>query len=105
MKIDDLNTINALNTLPVESSSGKENANVQKDNIKVPQQDRVALTTRKTEIEKLAKTVGELPDVRSDKVAALKQAIEDGSYRVDGAKVAEKMIKNFNGLKDSGGAE
>jgi negative regulator of flagellin synthesis FlgM len=34
-------------------------------------------------------------DVRTDKVAALQQAITDGSYNVSSSDVAEKIIKSF----------
>jgi negative regulator of flagellin synthesis FlgM len=34
-------------------------------------------------------------DVRTDKVAALQQAIADGSYNISSSDVAEKMIKSL----------
>jgi negative regulator of flagellin synthesis FlgM len=102
MKIDDLNIINSINSRPAETTSGRENPNVQTDSVKAPQQDRVELSTRKDEIEKLKNTVEAMPDVRSEKVAALKQQISEGTYRVDGVKVAEKMLENFKGSDGSG---
>ncbi len=105
MKIDDLNTINSINVRPVEIISGKENQAVPADNVKSPQQDRVELSTRKDEIEKLKNTVAAMPDVRSDKVAALKQQISAGTYRVDGVKVAEKMLEDFKGTGNTGGSK
>ncbi len=47
---------------------------------------------RALEIRDLVDAVRALPDVRHDKVAALKKAIESGTYVVDAAKVAQKMI-------------
>ncbi len=44
------------------------------------------------EVRELVDAVRALPDVRHDKVAALKKAIESGTYVVDAAKVAQKMI-------------
>jgi flagellar biosynthesis anti-sigma factor FlgM len=40
----------------------------------------------------------ELPDVRQDKVAKLRKQIEQGCYKVDAEKVAERMLEE--GLKD-----
>ena len=34
-----------------------------------------------------------IPDVREDKVAQLKEQVENGTYEVDADKVAEKMLK------------
>lgn len=33
-----------------------------------------------------------VPDVRHDKVAALKKSIQDGTYQVDSAAIAEKIV-------------
>lgn len=35
-----------------------------------------------------------IPDVREEKVAQLKKQIENGSYKVDPEKIAEKMLKD-----------
>ena len=40
----------------------------------------------------------ELPDVRQDKVAKLRKQIEQGRYKVDAERVAERMLEE--GLKD-----
>jgi flagellar biosynthesis anti-sigma factor FlgM len=101
VKVDDLNTINAVNPHPV----GKNTPGAQHEKVDVRQQDRVKLSTRKTEIEKFSNRVADMPDVRSDKVAELKQRISEGTYKVDGAKVAEKMIDHIKGFKDTGGSE
>ncbi len=106
MKIDDLNTITALNTRQTETHSANEVANKRIDNkVKIPQKDRVKLSSRKAELDTLYNTVANMPDVRSDRVAELKQRIDEGSYKVDGVKVAEKMIRHFKGSEDSGGTE
>jgi len=38
-----------------------------------------------------------LPDVRTDKVAQVQQALEDGTYKVDSTKVAGKIIDSMLG--------
>ena len=47
---------------------------------------------RATEIRELVDAVRGLPDVRLDKVAAIRKAIESGTYVIDPGKVAQKMI-------------
>lgn len=36
--------------------------------------------------------LAQLPEIREDKVKALKAQIEGGTYRVDGARLADKML-------------
>ncbi len=51
-----------------------------------------ASPARQAEIRELVDAVRALPDVRFDKVAAIRKAIESGTYVVDARKVAQKMI-------------
>ncbi len=50
---------------------------------------------RQMEIDELVDAVRALPDVRVDKVEAIRTAIESGTYVVDARKVAEKMIEEL----------
>lgn len=54
--------------------------------------DRTSLSGRAQEIGDLIDAVRALPDVRLDKVAAIRKAIESGTYVVNAEKVARKMI-------------
>lgn len=47
---------------------------------------------RAKEISDLKDAVRALPEVRLDKVAAIRKAIESGTYVVDAAKIAQRMI-------------
>ena len=47
---------------------------------------------------KILQIVRETPDVRQDKVAELRKQIEQGCYKVNAGKVAERMLEE--GLKD-----
>ncbi len=51
-----------------------------------------ASPARQVEIRELVAAVRALPDVRFDKVEAIRKAIESGTYVVDARKVAQKMI-------------
>ncbi|MGQ9846222.1 MAG: flagellar biosynthesis anti-sigma factor FlgM [Bacteroidales bacterium] len=55
--------------------------------------DNVALSSQSKEMQKIYDTLKETPDIRKEKVNALKQAIQKGEYNIDSQKLAEKMLK------------
>lgn len=55
--------------------------------------DRVALSPKAKEIAESAKIIKAMPDIREEKVAAIKEDIKNGTYKIDGQKVAFNMIK------------
>ena len=55
--------------------------------------DNVVLSSRAEEILKAKKLLESVPDIREDKVALIKKKIEEGTYQVDGDKIAQKMLK------------
>ncbi|HKZ16782.1 MAG TPA: flagellar biosynthesis anti-sigma factor FlgM [Geobacteraceae bacterium] len=105
MKIDNQDMLSSINLYQNEQISKKDDAARPQEKTQVQQQDRVELSTRKTEIEKLKNTVEAMPDVRTEKVEALKQQLADGSYRVESIKVAQKMLEQFTGSVKSGGSK
>ena len=62
--------------------------------------DRVELSASSLDVQKMKEIVQGTPDVRMDKVQALKAQIEQGEYEVDPYRVADKMLMNF--LSESG---
>lgn len=54
--------------------------------------DRVELSPGSREVMKMQEILQETPEIRKDKVDALKQAIDEGTYQVDSHKVADKMM-------------
>jgi negative regulator of flagellin synthesis FlgM len=64
----------------------------QRSNGMLPSKDSVELSPKAKEMQEAMKILDTLPDVREDKVAQIKQQIEEGSYEIDGKKIAEKMI-------------
>lgn len=103
MKIDNQDNISIINPYKNDSLPGKDEAGKQAGKTTEQQFDRVELSTRKDEVEKLDKAINALPDVRSEKVASLKQQIVDGTYHVESTKVAEKILASRKGTNDSGG--
>jgi len=55
--------------------------------------DDVRISGRAREAARIAAEVRKVPDVRQERVRELKEAVEAGTYRVSGADVAEKMIR------------
>jgi negative regulator of flagellin synthesis FlgM len=61
--------------------------------------DHVTLTTSARSLQKLSDAVAQAPVVNSAKVASIKQSLANGTYQVDSARVADKMIQFESGLK------
>lgn len=56
------------------------------------QDDRVSLSDASRELQTAKDSVAAAPDIREEKVAAVKQAVENGTYEIDPGKIADKMI-------------
>ena len=61
--------------------------------------DQVTLTTSARSLHKLADAIARAPVVDSAKVASVRQSLADGTYRIDPAKIADKMLQFEKGLK------
>lgn len=105
MRIENNEMLNSINLYQTDPVAGKGEVVKQQEKPQAPAQDRVQLSTTKTEIERLKKAVDELPEVRTDKVEVFKQQLADGSYRVESTKVAEKILEQFTGTGFSGGSK
>lgn len=57
--------------------------------------DKIDISQKGKEIASIITSVNSLPDVREEKVQALKEAVNAGTYRVDPIKVAEKMLSEI----------
>jgi flagellar biosynthesis anti-sigma factor FlgM len=55
--------------------------------------DTVSLSGKAQDLYEARRIMGEIPDVRAEKVARLRKEIEDGTYRVEGRDIAKKMIE------------
>jgi negative regulator of flagellin synthesis FlgM len=62
--------------------------------------DTVELSDTAQKIQEAKKQLESIPDVREEKVARLKEQIENGTYEIDADKIADKMLKDslFNDL-------
>ncbi|MDA8083972.1 MAG: flagellar biosynthesis anti-sigma factor FlgM [Nitrospiraceae bacterium] len=59
---------------------------------KVGGADRVDLSGKAKEMADMKNTIDQLPDIRTDKVQSVSKAVNDGTYKIDSAKIANKMI-------------
>ncbi len=59
------------------------------------EKDMVNLSKEAKELIKLKALIDQLPDIRTEKIEALKKAIESGSYTVDSLKLAEKILEEM----------
>jgi negative regulator of flagellin synthesis FlgM len=56
--------------------------------------EQIALSSKAREIQKASELAKSAPDIRVDKVERIKQAIADGSFRVDSKDLAGKMLRD-----------
>ena len=59
-----------------------------------PRTDSVSVSSTRMEVMQARSVAASQPDVRADKVAALKQQIANGSYQVDTHALAAKMLSH-----------
>ena len=57
-----------------------------------PRTDSLAISDSTRELSRLRQAAADQPDVRANRVAALKSAIESGTYRVDLDVLAAKLL-------------
>jgi negative regulator of flagellin synthesis FlgM len=55
-------------------------------------EDRVSLSTAHGEVQTLTAQLANVPEVRTDRVTALQQRVQNGQYKPDSQKVADAMI-------------
>ena len=61
--------------------------------------DHVTLTDSARSMQKIEEAVAKTPVVNAEKVAAVKQAINAGTYKIDSGRIAGKLMKYERGLK------
>jgi negative regulator of flagellin synthesis FlgM len=61
--------------------------------------DHVTLTDSARALQKIEEAVAKTPVVDADKVAAVKQAISSGTYKIDAGRIAGKLLNYERGLK------
>jgi len=77
-----------------------EQPNTQQDSGRSSTTDTVSLSDNAVQLGKLGDSASSKPVVDAQRVEQVKQAIENGNYEVDPAKVAEKLMQFESVLKD-----
>ena len=57
--------------------------------------DRLELSGRSREVQRATEAAANSADIRAERVAALKQQIEQGTYQVDSTVLAEKLLNHI----------
>jgi flagellar biosynthesis anti-sigma factor FlgM len=56
---------------------------------------RKILSRREQDMQQLKNIIDQAPDIREDRVAAAKQALQAGTLELRGEKLAEKLLRDF----------
>ncbi|MFH4512965.1 flagellar biosynthesis anti-sigma factor FlgM [Vibrio alginolyticus] len=98
--IDNIRSGQMMTTTSRAPARNDSNATSTTESKKAPaQQDAVSLSQQSKAVSKLQKDMAASPAYHSAKVAAIKEAITNGSYKVDPEKLADNMIKFENELQ------
>ena len=93
MRIDN-NMMSGMDTL--EQTSRKKNVEKvsanDKQNSSVVESDEVSISEKGKDVSEMTRTLKEMPDVRADKVADLKERIANGTYNISGTDIASIII-------------
>ncbi|WP_440871234.1 flagellar biosynthesis anti-sigma factor FlgM [Vibrio diabolicus] len=98
--IDNIRSGQMMTTTSRAPARNDSNATSTTESKKAPaQQDAVSLSQQSKAVSKLQKDMAASPAYDNAKVAAIKEAITNGSYKVDPEKLADNMIKFENELQ------
>jgi len=73
-------------------TEAKKNKDVEKADA---EKDRISLSGRANKINALKAEIDQIPDVRTDKIDAVKHAIDTGNYNIDARKIAQKIMEEL----------
>lgn len=95
MKIDKANTNNTIERVSTVSRSGRLIKPESSPTTNQPVASAsVTISSRAEVVGKSLEKIAELPDVRQERVAALKALVDSGSYRPSGDDIANAIIRN-----------
>ena len=60
-----------------------------------PSGDKVVLSPKARELQDAQTQLGHLPDIDARRVGQIKLQIENGTYKIDGGKIAERMLEEM----------
>ena len=95
MEITPKDTVNIEAYVNQVQDKDKVDAKVEQPEKQPAKADTVVLSDTAKKVQEAQKQLKAIPDVREDKVAQLKEQIENGTYEIDEEKIAGKMIKDM----------
>lgn len=57
--------------------------------------DKVEISGKAREIAELMSVISQMPDVRAEKIAEIKKAVESGNYTINPSKIAESILNEI----------
>lgn len=82
--------------LRTQKSGKQEAAPVTSENPqRISKSDQVHLSEKAKELDKLKQVIQQMPEIRTDKVEALKKSIQEGTYKVDSFQIAGKILEEI----------
>jgi negative regulator of flagellin synthesis FlgM len=97
MKISDLKNDQAVSIINQgnKSAPAEKAQALQEGGKTVVSGDKVEISSQSRDLKKIHDILGRTPDIRSEKVAALKKAVAEGRYQVSAEDIAAKMIQEI----------
>ena len=84
---------------PVADQSGSDAAAGPVSTAAAQSSDHVTLTDSARSLQKIEEAIAKAPVVDTAKVAAIKQAVNSGTYQIDTGRVADKLLQYERSLK------
>lgn len=63
------------------------------------QKDQLQISSFGKDIQAAKAALADAPDVRTEKIASIKAQMQNGTYRVDNAAFAEKLLKKYEEMR------
>ena len=89
MRIDPFNSTNEMSTDQVKQQAGPRGS---ASAARADSEDHVTFSSESVSISSLTAKALQSPAVRQDKIDALRQAVTNGDYKIDAAKIASSMV-------------
>lgn len=92
MRVEDKTNINSFEN--VKDTQKKAEVKKQTAGLAGSSSDKISISDNAKDVSTITKAVKSSPEIREDKVSALKKQIDSGTYDITGEMVAEKMVSN-----------
>jgi len=95
MKIQGNNPLDGKDLINKVREANKQQDAEKKDDTKKTEgsNDKISLSGKAKEMGELKKLIHDLPEIRTDKIEAVKKSIDNGTYTIDPLKIAGKIIE------------